>query len=286
MTLESRAQPIHGNPTVVTAFAALQTIGLIGSLLVLCTVVLSSRVKRYSTWISFNVSWIFMTLTYLLLFISGEQTGSDLGSICVLQSALVYSIPVLGGSTGLALCIQIWQTVSGYQKVSTAILIGAPYVSFLIMTLGPLIKAGTDTSGVRMDSGLYCGLISGVPGDVSAALVIVMVVITVSYEIRIFKLLLDNRRRYPDSNESSISIPIVIRVAVFNLFGILTVASGAVFLTRNSIGEEVGNLVIASLPVAWVLVFGTQTDIVRAWMFWKHDEAEDVEEYKGREGKV
>lgn len=203
----------------------------------------------------------------------------------MLQAALVYSVPVLAGSAGLALTLQIWQTVSDVRGIPVPVLLGAPYVAFLIATLGLLIRGGLDIGGIRLESGLYCGFVDGIPGDVSAGLVILLVATAIFFEIRILKLLLRNRIKYPDTADEQLSIPIVIRVTFFNLIGIVAIASGVGFLTKSRMGQDLGNIVIAILPVSFVLVFGTQPDILHAWMFWKT--RDDRDDYPpNRQGKV
>lgn len=64
--------------------------------LILVIVALSPRLSRLSTWYSFCLSWILSSLSYCLLYISGQQTRPEPEpGLCVFQSGLIYAAPVL-----------------------------------------------------------------------------------------------------------------------------------------------------------------------------------------------
>ncbi|KAH9477546.1 hypothetical protein JR316_0009768 [Psilocybe cubensis] len=61
--------------TLIRLYVALNIIGLVGMILMVMTASISRKVKRLSTWYSFCVSWILSCSSYLLLFLTGQQTS-------------------------------------------------------------------------------------------------------------------------------------------------------------------------------------------------------------------
>ena len=78
----------------IIAFDVLQIIGLITISAILCIVWFSPRIRRSSTWFSYMFSWVFSSISQLLLI--GHQTGPILGHIlCLCQAMLSNSAPAL-----------------------------------------------------------------------------------------------------------------------------------------------------------------------------------------------
>jgi len=280
--LEPRRGSTKGSPAFVAAFVALQAFGFLGSLAILLTVLLSKNVKRYPTWISFCVAWIISAFSYLLLFISGTQQPARhfdaTNAACLVQASLVYSGPVLNACTSLALVFQLWQFITNsaprYKRVVNALLLIGPYVLWVLMTVTLLIRGAMDKKVIAMEGGLYCGQPDGIPGDTSAGIVIFAMAVTLLFEFLLARILFINWRklRHESTSGSQVSIGMISRVVVFNVFGLLGIGTGAAFLSNNQTGRDIANMLIALMPVAFVLVFGTQSDIMRAWMFWGKDD--------------
>jgi len=275
--MEPRRGSATGNPAFVAAFVALQAFGFLGSLAILLTVLLSKNVKRYPTWISFCAAWIISAFSYLLLFISRQQSARHFDTTnapCLVQASLIYSGPVLNACTSLALVFQLWQFITNsaprHKRVVNALLLIGPYVLWVIMTVTLLMRGAMDKKVIAMEGGLYCGQPDGIPGDISAGIVIFAMAVTLVFEFLLAKILFINWRklRHESTSRSQVSIGMISRVVVFNVFGLLGIGSGAAFLSNNQTGRDIANMLIALMPVAFVLVFGTQPDIMRAWVFW------------------
>ena len=84
------------NLPLIHAFISLQLFGLIGITIMLVTALFFSGVSRNSTWFSFMFSWIIYTLSYTLLFISGQLSSPKPPyGLCFIQSIMVCSAPPL-----------------------------------------------------------------------------------------------------------------------------------------------------------------------------------------------
>lgn len=77
------------------AFNTIEIIGLIGALVIISTAVLSPSIHRLSTWYLVLGSGAAYSFSMLLLAMAHGQTGPDpTFSLCVVQSALIYSSPI------------------------------------------------------------------------------------------------------------------------------------------------------------------------------------------------
>ncbi|KAJ4495384.1 hypothetical protein C8R41DRAFT_292385 [Lentinula lateritia] len=177
----------------VKAFIALQLSGGMGMLLLLvtafasrtqfarrlthsCTVtVLNEPIHRSRTWYSFCISWVISCFSYCLLFFAMEQFNPNekpTFGLCLTQAALIYSGPPLTGATTFALLLDVWLMFrsaalgkwSGGRKVTNSLLL-APYILWVILTIGFLIAGGVEPHLVQRDLAIdpYCILDNPVP---------------------------------------------------------------------------------------------------------------------------
>jgi len=64
------------------------------------------------------------------------------------------------------------------------------------------------------------------------------------------------------------SITMVIRVLVFSSLGVLSLVMAVAWVIAYS-HDQAFDIILALLPVSAFLVFGSQMDLVRVWMFWR-----------------
>ncbi|KAF8217621.1 hypothetical protein K438DRAFT_2006688 [Mycena galopus ATCC 62051] len=267
--------PTTEHTTLINIFLAFQMLGLIGSCALVLTTTLSSRAPRNATWQNLFTSWIISTISYSLLLFSGQaHKPNPTFGVCLAQSGLIYGIPSLTAATTFGLVAQIWFTVQTLlakkiknERLWTIGILIAPYVILFSMVLASWVVGIRDTESVQLiGSGMYCHLgSSGTLGKVSAAVVALMLIPTLALEISICMSL---RRNWNTFKRQSRALSIIIRVVIFTIFGILAITLSGIFVFSNSHGAAL-NIVFATMPVVAVVVFATQRDIIRVWMFWK-----------------
>lgn len=79
----------------IAAFDSLYLVSLLSLLAIFSTACASPRIRRFSTWYTFLLAWIFEAVSKLLLV--GQQTSPipPQFGICVAQASLINAIPVL-----------------------------------------------------------------------------------------------------------------------------------------------------------------------------------------------
>ncbi|KAF7343221.1 hypothetical protein MVEN_01753400 [Mycena venus] len=266
----------------VMAFNILSALGFILLAVILFTALLSPNVRRVSTWYSYIVAWIFFCITPFLVI--GHQMPSDPPpsfAPCVLDEALMYASRPFAAFGTLSLILQLYLNVSTRLKRGEVrpefvfVLLAIPPILYLIVFLWTFILGIVNPDQVELEpKGFYCHLNQPSPSIVvaclvlfatSAALVIEgMIVILLSRNWRAFRAL---QRR----DEHTVSLSIIIRVSVFAILPMIGLGLSFTTYVPNLVDKifPAYNLVLASLPTAAALIFGSQSDIIQVWMFWK-----------------
>jgi len=260
---------------LLSVFIALQILGLIGSIALVLTTTLASTAPRNATWQNFFTSWIISTVSYSLLALSGQLNKPNPAfGVCLAQAGLIYGIPSLTAATTLGLITQIWFNVRALlmqkvknERIWTIVILVIPYVVLFSMVIASWVVGMNKPSLVRViGSGMYCHIgPNSSLGRASAALVALMLLPTLTLEIMICVAL---RRNWSTFRRMKQSMSIILRVMIFTFFGILAISLSGIFVFTDSHGAAL-NIVFAAMPVAAVVVFATQKDIIATWMFWK-----------------
>jgi len=266
----------------VMAFNILSALGFILLAVVFFTALLSPNVKRVSTWYSYMLAWMAFCITPFLVI--GHQTHFDPPpsfAPCVIDSALMYASRPFAAFGTLSLILQLYSNVSTRLKRGEArpesvfVLLVIPPILYLIMFLWTFILGIADPERVELEpGGFYCHIDKPSPSIVGACLVLlatsaalvieVMIVILLSRNWRAFRVL---QRR----DEHAVSLSIIIRISVFAILPLIGLGLSFTAYVPNLVDKIFPpyNLLLASLPTAAALIFGTQSDIIHAWMFWR-----------------
>ncbi|KAF8900323.1 hypothetical protein CPB85DRAFT_1439604 [Mucidula mucida] len=259
----------------IGVFIAFQCIGLFGSLIIMSTALYASRISRHMTWFSFMFSWFISSLSYTLLLFSGEINNPEPGfSVCFTQALLIYAAPPLTAAATMGLVVQIWfnirfiilgTRIKREQYWSSAILI-FPYIVHAIILVETLFIGLNDPDSIRRTgSGMYCNTGNPVPGRVSTGLVVLLLLPAVVIECLTCNLL---RKHWAVFKKEANSISLALRVLCFMIFGVFAIVLSLVFFFIVHHGADL-NIVVSTIPLAAVLLFGTQRDLLRVYMFWK-----------------
>ncbi|KAF9458171.1 hypothetical protein BDZ94DRAFT_1271413 [Collybia nuda] len=267
---------IHGDKgsyeRVVEAFIALELSGACGLLAILLTAIFGPDVKRYSTWYSFGASWIFSCISYTLLFTSGQlyRPLPDYG-LCVVQTALIYAAPTLTACTTLSLIVHMLLNVrrvladAPFKTKSGAVLalLIVPYIVWLVSFTGVLLYGISNPETIRKSlNGTYCDSTNPMLSKISSLVVVSCMVLIIAIQGIIALRLYRNRHIISGSSHS---VTMAIRVMVFSLLGALALGVAVAYVITWQ-HDQVFDMILASLPVIAVLIFGTQMDLVHVWM--------------------
>ncbi|KAG6873345.1 hypothetical protein C0995_000205 [Termitomyces sp. Mi166 len=300
--LSEDATDKDGSSSKLKIFIAFQLFGLFGILITLLTVTFSHSTPRHAAWYSFAISWVISTVAYTLLFWGGHFfSGSDPPfTLCLIQGVMIYASPPLTAFTTLALVVQVWwillldvpsnDQMLGVQArqspMTLTMLLILPYLLFVTILVGSLILGVEDPSIVKRVSAskMYCNFTNRIPGRISTALCALLLIPVAILEARICRAL---HQQWPLFKRAPYALSMVFRVASFTLLGLMALVFSLIFffdvhhggaldivlsLCRFSLRfnvSEQSSVDTLSVPVLAVLIFGTQSDILRAWMFWK-----------------
>lgn len=271
-------------PQLIWVFDALLSAGALQLIIIFLTALLSKRVRRVVTWYMFIFAWIIHSLSFL--FIAGRQVGSPptIG-ICLVGSALIYASPPLTGFATLILVLQLYLNVSFGRSMEKRkqieeyfhIMLMLPPMMFMLVIVGVISLASQEPKHITRDkSGMIChlddpGSVIVVWNTVILTLCVALVLLAGGSTIRILW-----RRRKAMRNMydfDPITKGLVFRLALFNTAPCMVLIYEVVLIpfSDNSIKVTFCHIAYASLPNLAAWTFGSQSDIMRVWMFWKED---------------
>ncbi|KAJ7333401.1 hypothetical protein DFH08DRAFT_881155 [Mycena albidolilacea] len=280
-----RDQAVSDSPSLpvwIMVFDILSALGFISVALVFLTVLLSPNVKRISTWYLYMLAWWSFTLSPFLVI--GHQTHFDPPpsfALCLVDSALIYASCPFAAFATLSLTLQLYLNITTRMKggnirpVSGFVLLAIPLILYLFMFLWTLILGILNPDRVKLEpGGLYCHLDHSPQSIVGAGLVLLATFTALVIEVMIVILLARHWRAFralQRPREHTVSLSIIIRVLVFAIFPVIGLGLGFTASVPGFTDRifPAYNLFLASLPTAAALIFGSQSDILHVWMFWR-----------------
>ncbi|KAF7300569.1 hypothetical protein HMN09_00941800 [Mycena chlorophos] len=264
-----------GSAAVTNAFYGMQAAGLLGAFIMLLTAMIWHRTaRRHASWFSFMVAWLISCASYLLTMSVPEDQEPN-HALCLFQASLIYAVPVLTSAATISLVVNIYLNLRAlltgsrnYSRATvTAALIIVPYIpAWAVFTIALKIGLGTDHNAVvgRHQGNGYCSLVNDVhPTQVSSAFVAALMIVCLGIEIVIIRAM---RRAWETlQRDDRGSITIAVRVLAFTLVGMLSIILSLVLLALPYEQNNAFNIVIATIPLSSVLIFGSQADFLAAW---------------------
>ncbi|KAJ7111322.1 hypothetical protein C8R44DRAFT_856628 [Mycena epipterygia] len=266
----------------ITAFNILSATGFILLTAIFLTALLSARVKRVSTWYIYILAWMAFCITPFLLI--GHQTNLDPSpsfAVCAVDAALMYASRPFAAFATLSLVIHLYLNVSTRLKQGEVrprcilSLIVVPPTLYIVIFLWTLILGIRNPDQVELEpGGFYCHLTTSIPAIVGAALVVLGTALALLVEVLTALLLSRNWRAFRSlqrRDEHAISLSIIIRVSVFGILPIIGMALSFTTYMPNLLDRiwPIYNILLALLPTTAALIFGSQMDLIRVWMFWR-----------------
>ncbi|KAF8809733.1 hypothetical protein BYT27DRAFT_6516062 [Phlegmacium glaucopus] len=208
------------------------------------------------------------------LLILGQQTGPlPDHNVCLFQAMLVYASPALNALSFVALTLEIFLALSGKtcgSRTKMMVLFFVPYGVFIGILIEVLILGLLNPDAVvRGRNGFICGISIRVPIILTVAIVICAMI---AFIILGGRIAVQCRRRCRSgcqilSTHNSVPFALVLRVAFFGIFSILTIGFTIIFMF--SAFHVYSDLSLAVLHLTVGIVFGSQKDILSVWMFWR-----------------
>ncbi|KAJ3775575.1 hypothetical protein FB446DRAFT_387743 [Lentinula raphanica] len=275
------AQGSHSGKALFILFIVFQLIGLSGSILMLVTACVSKRVHRHWCWMSFVFSWIISCVSYSFLAGASIDWQPEF-PLCLTQAALIYTVPTLTASTSLALIIQVLISIRAcytilnagttsnnnglkLHRLWTFLMISLPYLlATALFTISLVIGLRDRATVVRRPGNYYCDMLHKLPRDLSAIIVTVIMGICLCLGITLCVIL--SRNWSALSCDAHAPLTSVLRVLCFSAVSLVAVALALLFYFSPHASNGPGlSISLSPIPVAAVLIFGSQTDLVRAW---------------------
>ncbi|KDR76233.1 hypothetical protein GALMADRAFT_156339 [Galerina marginata CBS 339.88] len=269
------------NVPFIVAFDIIYAIGLVSLGAILLTAWRSSQIKRASTWIMVIVSWFITSLANLILV--GQQTGRPpMTGVCLTQAMLIYALPIFCSFYATAFMWQVYLSISlalrsgsTVSRTQMALLHAVPCASFLGILIEVLVFGVLRPDTIqRHPLGMYCHLTISTPSKITAGLTILALIVFFSLEVSIaitlWRLWKSSGKLSPLRTQDHISIDVAARVVIFGFCPMVAIGVSALqYIPKFTINDTKTSLIQAALPVVASLIFGTQRDILRVWMFWR-----------------
>ncbi|TEB31054.1 hypothetical protein FA13DRAFT_1733013 [Coprinellus micaceus] len=273
--MTSQSQTGTQDKAAVSAFIALQLIGAGGLLIVVFTAAACKNIKRWPTWYSFCGSWIFSSLCYSLLTLAGQQYRQPPNTtICLIQAATVYAAPPLTTCTTLSLIIHILLRLRFAKsdvrpesgRETTLVLLLTPYSVWVVILVGFFLftSHNMNTLGVS-PTGTFCHSSDPIWAGMSFTVVIVAAVFIVAIQAYLGIFIYRNSELRLDNGHLFTT---AIRTIAFGCIGLLTLIIAVAYATRPT-HDKGFDLVMATFPILALATFGTQSDLVEAYAFWR-----------------
>jgi len=275
-----------GGNTTLIVFLALQIIGgQVGVPFILFTVFLSpDTVRRHACFVNFCISWLIYSVSYVLLLYGGQiDTPDPPHSLCLAQTALTYGAGPMASLASFIFVLQIYVALSAalsehnvhkparHPKFTIVAMLAAPYIVFFVIILAVLIYGHAHPTTI-VRTHFYCRVSTRAFSVVPPAVSAIFAVLAVTVELLIARRVYSTWHTFRQLNTSNngINLSLLIRAALFSICCILGIMLCGALLANTS--NPAPGIVIAFLPMAVFLMFGTQLDMLRAWGLWRDED--------------
>ncbi|KAG7087655.1 hypothetical protein E1B28_013603 [Marasmius oreades] len=274
--MKSKSPTYGGSGALIALFFSIHTFVWVGSCILLLTVALVSNIRRHPIWVNMKLSWIFACFSFAFLLTTGQLYKSEpIFAICLVQAAAVSSVPILTSGTTLALAIfLLLATRPGpdaggkMDRTRVTALVCVPYILPIGMFIFVLVFGLRDRGQVTLAKDwMVCGIRDPAVGHACNIAVVVIMLPTVIIEGWTITFVY-RRRQVAGPNILST----LIRLSIFTFFGVLAIAIS--FSSRHfktAIQMAVGNILQSLPPLAFIILFGLQRDILDTWAFWRRE---------------
>ncbi|KAJ3715892.1 hypothetical protein DFJ43DRAFT_839911 [Lentinula guzmanii] len=254
---------------IVVAFDVIQAIGLIGALAIMTTAFYQSpSIRRLPTWYMILGSSATYSLSRLLLAMAHGQAGPEPKfSLCLVQSALIYSSPIWLLAATFAFALQFHLTLLYYVQQYTG----------KIHRDNKWLPISTPHIVQRNPEQFYCHFTNLIGVSCVSIFSVVFAIGSVVCEFKSGMLLYRHwkpKNDFFNQSNGQVSINVMIRLASFSFLSISSVATCVVYLLPIT-NFKIFMVYNAFLANVGILVLGLNLSIIRMWIFWKRKPVAD-----------
>ncbi|KAF5368625.1 hypothetical protein D9758_002267 [Tetrapyrgos nigripes] len=271
-------------------FITLHLIGQVGIVLILLTNSFAKTVHFHPTIVNFSVTWLIYSVSYSLqLYSSHHKRDPDyVGPLCRVQAVLVDGVPALAATAALITVAQIWFSLQRAPSTSSifkptlsetrrhrlilAFLIILPYIVFFAFGLASYLYGTRYQNSTGLNE-LYCSMDRDefIPAYCTAIVVVVII-----FQVAIMVKYIKTRRKASDAfplTDKTFPASLAVRVMIFSVVALLVLCIGVSFMSNDL--SSYPYMMQASLPLAAVITFGSQQNLLRVWCFWRRQPSSD-----------
>jgi len=252
-------------------------------------VLFSKRVKRHPTFVNLCVAFIITGISSSLLVYAQRTTGPEPSRmLCLLQASLLYGIPALTSTAAFMLVLQMFFTIRAaffgeeYHNadhfIRLWVMLASPYVAFFICVLATATVGAANPLNVsRNRRFFYCSVESSPLTNTltlfSAIILLTTLVVIVWTMVLLYKRLTVTKTTRP---KWTMDLNLPLRIIGFGIY--IIIAMSLSLSSIKSPSSPAPDLVIASAATVFMLIFGTQRDIICVLCFWKRPLPQEVSE--------
>ncbi|KAK7440642.1 hypothetical protein VKT23_016991 [Stygiomarasmius scandens] len=269
-----------GTPSFVV-FDVLQALALVLLLVTYFAALFSKSITRMKTWFCLMLSSIIYCISFLLLV--GHQDGPDPPfPLCIFQAGLIYAAPATVAASGLGFVIELYMRLSSgltmtelsHRKI-TVLMFLSPLAHLLVFWVGIFGGLSNQSAVERIPSGMYCHINASVPTMFTGVTTVTFLVLMVLLEAYTGYYLWRRRRGLVSlrsrGSDGSFPFKLFIRMAVFTLVGGMGMIMVDILMNTKSSASsaDITLDLLAIIPLSIAILFGSQTEYLKVYMFWK-----------------
>jgi len=215
----------------------------------------------------------FLTLQIFLVFAGQQHYEYPIRNICMAQAASVYGAPIIAATATFCLVVHLLLCViSAFSRspkyrhrsypIVTVFLVCFPWLVWIVTVVTALVIGIKHLDHVHMNpQRTYCEITNTLIPRVVAGWVITVAGAVLCMEVVIARLLYLNRAIRDILGQS---LTMVIRIFIFTV----VMAFGGVLGGIFDVMHIEFDIILSILSTAAAIIFGVQTDLLKAWMFW------------------
>ncbi|KAF8875740.1 hypothetical protein CPB85DRAFT_539524 [Mucidula mucida] len=190
---------------------------------------------------------------------------------------MVYSSPVLVGTTGVAFLMDTIYTFRGVVLGTTIslhvyrdLMIIMPWVLWILMTMVTLFLIGTPEQIQRDPTHMFCHSTSNAQLTATLCMTFPLTAVCIVTELYLAYFLYRNWTAFriytadpEERQQHRQSVSMMVRLTVFTTMPVLALGLAAYIAAHERESKALWNILLASVPIMAALSFGTQNDILQ-----------------------
>jgi len=273
---------VHGTYPQLVAYLILNIwASHLGIPVLLTAIVCCRKIKRHPTFINLCIIFIIEGISSALLLYAGRIRGPEPNQIlCLLQASLLYGYPPMASVGVFVLVLQMFLVLQashhglpykeGSHVVRLWLMLIAPWITFFATLLTTAALGSHFPNKVsRNRRFFYCSLENNAWTNSLTVFSAIFLFLTIVYEGWLLYMIYKRWTVLQSKGQtlSAIDFSLPLRIVGFGMY--LTLALSLSLLSIKAPHSPVPDLTIATASSVFVLIFGTQRDILDALLIWR-----------------